>query len=432
MTRSGPAARTLAVACAATLFLAACSHKKPSASSTPSQSPTPFLSQSPSPSPSKRPSSKPSPKPSAKPTQPAPAGFNLASVRIKLTTFRSGLSRPVFITSAPGSNLLYIVEQTGVILAVDSTGHTRGTFLSIGNIVNSSGNEQGLLGLAFHPGFASNHRFFVDYTDTSGHDVVAEFRATSSTHADAGSRRQILAVSDPYPNHNGGMLAFGRDGYLYISMGDGGSQGDPGNRAQDLGVLLGKILRIDVNHGSPYSSPTSNPFVHRSGARNEIWDYGLRNPWRYSFDRSTHAMFIGDVGQNTYEEVDVEHAGSGGHNYGWRVMEGKHCYNPPSGCNRSGKVLPIVEYTHAGGNCAIVGGYVYRGSKYSRLNGAYFYADDCSGRIWAMDAGAALRGTARTKQVLDTSLMVSSFGEDASGELYVCDLSGTIYRLKAA
>jgi len=408
------------------MFLAACSHKKPSAG--PTQSPSQSASASPSASPSK----KSSPKPKPPPKKPAAAGFSLAGVHIRLTTFRSGLSRPVFITEAPGSSLLYIVEQSGVILAVDPTGHTRGTFLSIGGIVNSGGNEQGLLGLAFHPSFASNHRFFVDYTDNSGHDVVAEFRATSSTHADAASRRQILAVSDPYPNHNGGMLAFGRDGYLYIAMGDGGSQGDPHNNAQNLGSLLGKILRIDVNHGSPYQSPASNPFVHRSGARHEIWDYGLRNPWRYSFDRQTHGLFIGDVGQNNYEEIDVEHAGSGGHNYGWRVMEGKHCYNPPSGCNRSGKVLPIVEYTHAGGNCAIVGGYVYRGSKYSHLRGAYFYSDNCSGRIWAMDADAALRGTARTRLVMDTSLAVSSFGEDAAGELFVCDLSGTIYRLKAA
>jgi glucose/arabinose dehydrogenase len=228
------------------------------------------------------------------------------------------------------------------------------------------------------------------------------------------------------------MITFGRDGYLYIAMGDGGSQGDPHNNGQSLSTLLGKILRIDVDHGSPYSSPSTNPFVHRAGARHEIWDYGFRNPWRFSFDRSTHGLFIGDVGQNTYEEVDVEHASSGGHNYGWRQMEGRHCYNPPSGCNRSGKVLPIAEYTHAGGNCAIVGGYVYRGPAYSTLNGAYFYGDNCSGRIWAMDAAAALRGTSSVRQVLDTSLSISSFGEDQAGGVFVCSLSGTIYRIKAA
>jgi len=318
-----------------------------------------------------------------------------------------------------------------VILVVDSSGRSRSTFLSISGLV-SGGNEQGLLGLAFHPDFAHNRRFFVDYTDRSGHDVVAEYRAASTLRASASSRRLILQVNDPYPNHNGGMLAFGRDGYLYIAMGDGGSQGDPHNNGQSLSTLLGKILRIDVNHGSPYSSPSTNPFVHRSGARHEIWDYGFRNPWRFSFDRSSHGLFIGDVGQNTYEEVDVEHASSGGHNYGWRVMEGRHCYNPQSGCNRSGKVLPIAEYTHAGGNCAIVGGYVYRGGKYRTLNGAYFYSDNCSGRIWGLDAGAALRGTSRTRQLLDTSLSVSSFGEDQAGEVFVVDLGGRIYRLKAA
>jgi glucose/arabinose dehydrogenase len=194
--------------------------------------------------------------------------------------------------------------------------------------------------------------------------------------------------------------------------------------------LLGKILRINVNSGSPYSSPTSNPFYNRSGARKEIWDYGLRNPWRFSFDRSTHAMFIGDVGQNEWEEVDVEPAGHGGRNYGWRVMEGRHCYNASS-CNTSGKVLPIAEYSHAAG-CAVTGGYVYRGARYASLKGAYFYGDYCSGRIWAMDAAAAIRGTSRVKQVLDTGLSISSFGEDQIGEVYVVNLNGTVSKLRAA
>jgi len=324
---------------------------------------------------------------------------------------------------------VYVVEQGGRIKVFTSGGHGLGTFLDISSRVTCCG-EQGLLGLAFHPSFETNRRFFVDYTDTNGDDVVAEYRATSATRADSGSGKVLLRVSDPYPNHNGGMLAFGRDGYLYIAMGDGGSGGDPQNNGQNLDALLGKILRIDVNHGSPYSSPSSNPFYGRSGAKREIWDYGLRNPWRFSFDRSTHALFIGDVGQNTYEEVDAESAGHGGRNYGWRVMEGRHCYNASS-CNTSGKTLPIAEYTHSYG-CAVTGGYVYRGRTYSSLRGAYFYADYCSGRIWAMDAAAALRGSSRVRQVLDTSFSISSFGEDEAGEVYVVDLNGGVYRLRAA
>ena len=352
-------------------------------------------------------------------------------MHVRLTSFISGLSSPLFITHAgDGSGLLYVVEQGGRILTYDSSGRRRSTFLDIGNRISCCG-ERGLLGLAFHPSFKTNRRFFVDYTDTNGDDVVAEFRATSPTSASASTGKVLLTVPDPYPNHNGGMIAFGRDGYLYIAMGDGGSAGDPQNRAQNLGSLLGKILRINVNSGSPYSSPTSNPFYNRTGAKKEIWAYGYRNPWRFSFDRSTHAMFVGDVGQGDWEEIDVEGAGRGGRNYGWRVMEGKHCYNAPS-CNTSGKVLPIAEYSHSPDNCSVTGGYVYRGTRYASLKGAYFYGDYCSGRIWAMDAAAAIGGTSRVKQVLDTSLAISSFGEDQSGEIYVVNLSGTISKLRTA
>jgi glucose/arabinose dehydrogenase len=335
----------------------------------------------------------------------------------------------LFITHAgDGSGLLYVVERGGRISVYDSAGRRRSTFLDISARVRSGG-EQGLLGLAFHPSFRSNRRFFVDYTDTNGDDVVAEFRANSTTSADPNSGKIVLKVADFAANHNGGMIAFGRDGYLYIAMGDGGGGGDPQNNGQNINSLLGKILRINVNAGSPYASPNSNPFYGRSGA-DEVWSYGLRNPWRFSFDRTTRAMFIGDVGQGDWEEIDVEPAGRGGRNYGWRVMEGRHCYNAPS-CNRSGKTLPIAEYSHSLG-CSVTGGYVYRGSRYPTLNGAYFYADYCSGRIWALDAAAALRGTSRVRQVLDTGYSVSSFGEDGAGELFVVDLNGSIYRLRAA
>jgi glucose/arabinose dehydrogenase len=333
----------------------------------------------------------------------------------------------LYITHAgDGSGLLYVVEQGGRIIVLNSAGSRLSTFLDISGSV-TGGSEQGLLGLAFHPSFESNRRFFVNYTDNAGDTIIAEYRATSTRRADASSRRQIMKIDQPYANHNGGMITFGADGYLYIAMGDGGSGGDPQNRAQNLGSLLGKILRINVNSGSPYSSPSTNPFVNRSGARDEIWHYGLRNPWRFSFDRSTRAMFLGDVGQNTWEEVDVTR--SSGRNFGWRPMEGSHCYI--SGCSPSGKVLPIAEYSHSFG-CSVTGGYVYRGRSYSSLRGAYFYGDYCSGRIWALDAAAALRGTSRVRQVMDSALSISSFGENEAGEMFVCDHGGAVYRLRAA
>ena len=349
-------------------------------------------------------------------------------MRIRLSTFIGGLSDPLFVAnSGDGSGLVYVVQQGGRIIAVDQAGKRRGTFLDLSARVSCCG-ERGLLGLAFHPDYMSNRRFFVDYTDRNGDTVIAEFKASSATRADALSQRRLLHIDQPYANHNGGMLAFGPDGFLYIGMGDGGSQGDPNNNGQSLDTLLGKILRIDVDHGSPYSTPSSNPFVGRRGARREIWDYGLRNPWRFSFDRSTGALFIGDVGQKGFEEINVEPKARGGRNYGWHQMEGDRCYT--SGCTRRGKITPIAGYTHAQG-CSITGGYVYRGSKFPTLNGAMFYGDYCSGKIWALDAAAALRGTSRVRSLLDTGLAISSFGQDESGELYVCDLGGSVYRLRA-
>jgi glucose/arabinose dehydrogenase len=402
--------RTLvAIACALAALLAACSSKEKDAAPTPSGTTPPASPATPPPT--------------------VPAAFSLPKVRIKLSRFVAGLSNPLFVTSArDGSGLLYAVQQGGRVAAVDASGRRRGTFLDVSGRVSCCG-ERGLLGLAFHPGYKTNRRLFVDYTDRNGDTVIAEFRASSPTRADPGSHRRLLRIGQPYENHNGGMLAFGPDGYLYIAMGDGGSQGDPRNNGQSLDTLLGKILRLDVDQASPYSTPSTNPFVGRRGARREIWDYGLRNPWRFSFDRANGAMFIGDVGQKGFEEINVEPAGRGGRNYGWHQMEGDRCYT--SGCRRAGKVTPIAGYSHSLG-CSVTGGYVYRGSRYPTLNGAYFYADYCSGRIWAMDAAAALRGTSRVRQLLDTGLAISSFGEDESGELYLCDLGGAVYRLQAA
>lgn len=368
----------------------------------------------------------------APPAAPAPGS-------IRLTRVVGGLDKPVFVTSArDGSGRLFIVEKSGRIRILDG-GTLRSTpLLNLSGSV-SKGSEQGLLGLAFHPRFSTNRRFFVNYTNTSGDSVIREYKvsATDPNRVASGSGRTIIKINQPYSNHNGGMIAFGPDGYLYIGMGDGGSAGDPGNRAQNKDSLLGKMLRINVNGSTStrnYLIPSSNPYVGKPG-RNEIWQRGLRNPWRWSFDRSTGNLWIGDVGQRRYEEVDravKTSTGAGrGVNWGWRVMEGRHCYLPSSGCNRTGKKLPLVEYSHASnGRCAVTGGYVYRGSAVAALRGWYVYGDYCSGEIFAVAAGAS--SPASPVRLLDTDLLISSFGESAGGELYVVDLAGTLYRVDPA
>jgi glucose/arabinose dehydrogenase len=384
---------------------------------------------------------KPQPRPSTPSTTTTPTtgpstppSLDLAAVKIKLRRFATGLANPLFLTHAgDGSGNVYVVEQPGRIKVFDRDGNVRGTFLDIRSRI-ASGGERGLLGLAFHPKFAENRKFYVNYTRAAdGDTIVAQYTARSATSADPGSERVLLHIGQPYPNHNGGWIGFGPDGYLYDAQGDGGSGGDPGNRAQNLGTMLGKILRIDVDHGSPYAIPSDNPFRNRSGARKEIWAYGLRNPWRDSFDRVTGDLFIGDVGQNSWEEIDAQPASShGGVNYGWRRMEGNHCFER-SDCNRSGLQRPVTEYSNtAGGACAVTGGYVYRGSAYPSLVGAYFFGDYCNGRIYALRASAAVKGPTSDRLVLDSGASISSFGEDASGELYITDLGGTVYRLQAA
>ncbi|MEX2556557.1 MAG: PQQ-dependent sugar dehydrogenase [Actinomycetota bacterium] len=369
-------------------------------------------------------------------TSPAPTGtsapaFSLSAVKIRLQRLVSGLSSPVFVTHAgDGSGLLYVVEQTGRIRVFERSGKARGTFLDIAGRVQSGG-ERGLLGLAFHPEYESNGRFFVYYSDNAGDNVVSEFRRRSATAADTGSERALLRMDDPFSNHNGGWLSFGPDGFLYIATGDGGSAGDPQENGQSLRTLLGKILRVDVNGGSPYAIPPANPFVEREGARKEIWAYGLRNPWRNSFDRATGDLWIGDVGQNSREEVNVQKGSSeGGGNYGWNIMEGNSCFRSSS-CNRSGLIRPVVEYPTADG-CAVTGGYVYRGAAFPTLVGAYFFADYCNGRIFALDAARATREAVSERRVLDTEISISSFGEDENGELYVIGHGGTVHRLLAA
>ena len=403
--------RRLSLAMAALLTLAACSgdEAKPPAG----QNPT---------SPGAT-----SPVPPGSPEQP----FSLSAVKIRLQRLVSGLSSPVFVTHAgDGSGLLYVVEQTGRIRVFDRSGKALGTFLDIAGRVQSGG-ERGLLGLAFHPEYESNGRFFVYYSDNAGDNVVSEFKRRSATAADSGSERALLRMDDPLSNHNGGWLSFGPDGFLYIATGDGGSAGDPQENGQSLRTLLGKILRIDVNGDAPYAIPPANPFVERQGARKEIWAYGLRNPWRNSFDRATGDLWIGDVGQNSREEVNVQKGSSkGGGNYGWNIMEGNSCFSSSS-CDRSGLIRPVAEYPNADG-CAVTGGYVYRGTAFPTLVGAYFYADYCNGRIFALDAARATRQAVSERRVLDTEISISSFGEDEAGELYVVGLGGTIHRLLAA
>jgi len=357
-----------------------------------------------------------------------------ASIQARLLV--TGLTQPVGLESAPGdSSRLFIVEKTGTIQIWSGGSLKPRPFLDISSRV-SSGTEQGLLGLAFHPQFATNRRFYVDYTDRNGDTHVVEFLASVALDSATTTEREILFVTQPAANHNGGQLAFGPDGYLYVGLGDGGGAGDTYHNGQNLGSLLAKILRLNVDVGSPYSIPPDNPFASVSGDKGETWDYGLRNPWRFSFDRLNGDLYIGDVGQDTYEEVDYELHHSGGKDYGWNIMEGFHCYPPPATtCNKSGLTLPVVEYTHQGSSCSITGGYVYRGSEIPELNGTYFYGDYCSGmvRSFQIDQGQAVNAQDWTTILRTQSggpmAGLSSFGQDARGELYLVLLSGEVYEI---
>jgi glucose/arabinose dehydrogenase len=349
--------------------------------------------------------------------------------RVALNRAAGGFSSPTQVTSAhDGTGRLFVVEQRGFVKIVRDGAVLPTPFLDILARVSCCG-ERGLLSIAFPPGLGKKTFFFADYTDVNGDTTVSRFFLTAAPDvADASSENILLKIAQPFANHNGGQLAFGPDGYLYIGMGDGGSAGDPNNNGQNLGSLLGKILRIDVVGQSTYAIPVTNPFVGSATARPEIWAYGLRNPWRFSFDRKTGDLLIGDVGQDAWEEVDFQPAGAaGGANYGWRLTEATHCYNPFSGCSFAGITLPVAEYGHVGGNCSITGGFVYRGSDFARLSGIYFYADYCSGRLWGLRNGAS--GWEK-QELLKPGYAFTSFGEDDAGEVYAVDgNSGTLYRL---
>jgi glucose/arabinose dehydrogenase len=363
---------------------------------------------------------------------------------IAFTTVTSNVNSPVHVADPKdGSGRLFIVEQGGYIRIFKNGGVLPTPFLDVHNLINAGG-EQGLLSVAFHPSYATNGLFYIYYTNnlaSPGDITLARYQVSANPDvADPNSAQVLLVVPHPVnSNHNGGQLMFGpSDGYLYMGTGDGGSGGDPPNNAQNLSVLLGKILRLDVDGTgavpcgqstpAPYAIPPDNPFAARTGC-DEIWAFGVRNPWRFSFDSATSDLLIGDVGQNAWEEIDYQPAASaGGQNYGWRLMEGFHCYNPPSNCDDGSLTLPVLEYDH-NGRCSVTGGYRYRGTAIPGLNGIYVYADFCSGEVWG--AQQAADGTWTSSLLIHTGFNLSSFGEDASGELYATNLGGGLYQLTA-
>jgi glucose/arabinose dehydrogenase len=361
----------------------------------------------------------------------SPVGPPEATLPVGLEPVASGLSFPLYLTSPAGDARLFIVEKGGAIRIVKDGVLLPAPFLSLAGRV-STGSEQGLLGLAFDPAYASNGRFVVHYTDLAGNTAVSLFRvsATDPDLADPASETVLLTAAQPFENHNGGQILFGPDGMLYIGLGDGGSGGDPGGRGQSLADLLGGILRVDVGSGSGYTVPPDNPFVGQADARPEIWSYGLRNPWRFTFDPATGDLYIADVGQNAWEEVDVvtQAAGAGrGLNFGWNVTEGNHCYASP-GCNQAGLTPPVLEYSHDEG-CSISGGFVYRGAAIPALQGHYFYADYCRGwvRSFRFQDGQALEAQQWT--ALKPGGSIPSFGQDAAGELYILTAEGEVFRI---
>ncbi|MBA2488022.1 MAG: PQQ-dependent sugar dehydrogenase [Chloroflexi bacterium] len=358
-------------------------------------------------------------------------------MRLTLEEVASGLDQPVAITHAgDGSGELYIVERTGRILVMSSDGTIApDPLLDVSDRVDTQG-ERGLHYVAFHPDFASNGRFFVHYSSPDTVSYIVEYRREGEGTVARESGRTVLRLEKTYWNHNGGWLGFGPDGYLYIALGDGGGDtpGDPFGNGQKRSELFGSILRVDVDGGDPYAIPPDNPYAEQGdgNARAEIWAYGLRNPWRASFDRATGDLWIGDVGQDTSEEVDVIPAGEAGLNFGWSDVEGFDCHNRPD-CDPTRYVAPLVTYGTDEQGCAVTGGYVYRGSAYPLLTGGYLFSDYCSGTIWGFDAQATMdAGEADLQRVGDTDLFIVSFGEDEAGELFVVDLGGTIQRITAA
>ena len=351
---------------------------------------------------------------------------DLAAIRVSLESVVTGLDAPTWATAAgDGSGRLFIAEQGGRIRVLRGTTLNAAPFIDLSDRVGAGG-ERGLLGLAFAPGFGGTEaRFYVHYSNRSGDTTIAELRATSgSDAADPATERLVLVERQPYANHNGGWIGFDPDGMLLVALGDGGSGGDPENRASRLDTLLGKILRLDVlgaADGEGYGIPSDNPFVVRSDVRPEILHSGLRNPFRASVDPATGTLWIGDVGQNAWEEIDAAPANARGLDFGWRRWEGRHCYDPAEGCDPDGMTEPVAEYNHGKG-CSVIGGVVYRGSAIPALRGAYLFSDYCSGTLWAIDAGLAAPQAPFT--LLETGRSISSIGTDEAGEVVLTDLGG--------
>jgi glucose/arabinose dehydrogenase len=341
----------------------------------------------------------------------------------------TGFTQPLLVTHAgDGSGHLFVVEQAGRIWVLEEENVLPEPFLDIESQVGSEGNEQGLLSLVFHPDYEQNGLFYIHYTDLSGDTVVSSFRVSSDANlAEAESEQIVLQVDQPFANHNGGNIIFGPDGYLYIGLGDGGSQGDPSGNGQSPDTLLGKILRIDVNAGAPYIIPVDNPFG-RGGGLGEIWALGFRNPWRFTFDSATGDMFIGDVGQGDWEEIDYLPLGTAGANFGWNYFEGTQAYegSPPAG---AALIPPVAEYDHGSSRCSVTGGYVYRGAALRAWQGVYIYADYCSGEVFGLVQHAD--GNWESRLLYDTSFQITSFGLDEAGEIYLVDRGGGIYQLQS-
>jgi len=338
------------------------------------------------------------------------------------------LSAPVHLTHAgDGSGRIFVVERRGRIRIVQDDEVLIEPFLDIEDRV-SLGGERGLLSVAFHPNYEENGRFFVYYNrNGDGASIISEYNVTADENqADPSSEQILLTITQPFSNHNGGLIKFGPDGYLYIGMGDGGSGGDPLENGQDRQTLLGALLRIDVDNtdANPYGIPADNPFVEVPDALDEIYAYGFRNPWRYSFDRCDGRLFLGDVGQSSFEEVDLVEKGG---NYGWNTMEGSECFDPRFNCNPAGLELPIAEYGHGGGHCSITGGYVYRGTEYPSLIGHYLYGDFCSGQMFT--AFQNEEGEWVDQQLERPGFSITSFGEDEAGNLYLVDIGGAVYKV---
>ena len=432
----------LFVALVAVLLLAACAGPEPTPTPTPTPAPTLTPTPTPMPTPTLAPTLTPTPTPTPVPTPtptltptPVPTPSPLRAMQVERTFPNLTFQRLTnLVQPDDGQDHIFVTEQPGRVRVFpnDQQASEAQIFLDIRNRVSEVDNEEGLLGLAFDPNYKSNGYFYVYYSAANPRrSVVSRFSVSGNDPnvADPDSEFIIMEIPQPYGNHNGGQIAFGPDGYLYVGLGDGGAGGDPLGNGQNTGTLLAAILRVDVggvSDGDNYRIPPDNPFAGVGGAREEIWAYGLRNPWRFSFDKATGLLWVADVGQDRWEEIDVVEKGL---NYGWNIMEGRHCFSPSVGCDMTGLELPLAEYDHSDG-CSITGGYVFRGSGMTSLLGAYVYGDFCSGKIW----GLRYDGESVTEQMLlvDSNLLIASFGQDLAGNLYILSRNEGIYRLVPA